>query len=82
MHENIHPYVSEPSSSTVRQSLGCLERLLKVSNDVVNVLRTNRDADSVLLDTGVTAFLLGELLMGGGPRVDSQSLGVADTAVC
>ncbi|KAB8760612.1 hypothetical protein FH972_026604 [Carpinus fangiana] len=57
---------------------GGLEALLKVGDDVVNVLYADADADQVGGDAGVGLLLVGQLLVGGGPGVDGQTLGVAD----
>ena len=54
------------------------KRLLEVGNDIINVLGTDRDADEVLRNTTANLFLIRELLVGRGPRVDSQRLGVSD----
>lgn len=62
-----------------RLSLGSLEGLLEIGNDVVDVLGTDRDADCVLGDTRVNTLLLRELLVRSGPGVDRESLGVTDT---
>lgn len=42
------------------------------------MLGADGDADEVLGDAGADALLLGELLVGGGPGVDGEGLGVAD----
>lgn len=80
---------------------GRREGLLKVGDDVVNVLRADGDSDEVLAERSViiptrTVFcdskthlsdaaaellLVSELLVGGGPGVDGQSLGVADAVM-
>ena len=52
--------------------------LLKVGNDVVNVLGTDGNADEILSDTRGELLLVGELLVGGGPGVDGKGLGVTD----
>lgn len=57
---------------------GLLERLLEVGDDIVDVLGADGDADEVLGDAGAHALLVGELLVGGGPGVDGEGLGVAD----
>ena len=59
--------------------LACGERLLKIRNDIVNVLSTDRNADKVLRDTAVRLLLVAELLMRRSPWVDSQGFGVSDT---
>lgn len=51
---------------------GVLKGLLKVGDDVVNVLRADRDADEVLADAGARLLLVGELLVGGGPGAFGQ----------
>lgn len=55
------------------------ERLLKVLNDIVNVLSANRNTDEVVRDTAICLFLVAELLMRRCPGVNSQSLGVTNT---
>ena len=42
------------------------------------ILQANRETDIVGGDTGRGLFGRGQLLMGGGGRVDHQALGVAD----
>lgn len=59
-------------------SLSRRKRLLKVGNDIVNVLGTDRDADAIFRNARRKTLLLGQLLMGRSPRVDGKSLGVAD----
>ena len=54
------------------------EGLLEVVDDVINVLVADRDPDQVLGDAAVGLFLVRELLVGGGPRVDGQRFGVTD----
>lgn len=50
-------------------SLSCgLERLLKISNDVIQVLRANRDADQVLRRARSLLLLVRELLVRRGRR--------------
>lgn len=58
--------------------VGGLEGLLKVGNDVVNVLGAHADADEVLGDTRVLLLLVGQLLVRRGPGVDRERLRVAD----
>ena len=55
-----------------------LESLRKVGDDVVYVLDADGDADHVLAHARCLLLRLRELLVGGGRRVDHQSLGVAD----
>lgn len=54
------------------------ERLREIGNDVVNVFRADGDTDSVVSDTGILTFLLGELFVSSGPGVDCEGLGVTD----
>lgn len=69
-----------PLGSTVRQSsLQSAEGLLKVGNDIVNVLSANRDTDGILGDARIKLLLVAQLLVGGGPGVNGQSFGVANT---
>ena len=60
------------------RGLALLEALLKVPDDVVNVLGTDRDADQVLRDAAVGFLRVGQLLVGRGPGVDGQGFGIAD----
>jgi hypothetical protein len=43
------------------------------------VLGTNGDTNGIIRHTGVRTLLFTELLVGGGPRVNSQGFGVANT---
>lgn len=61
------------------QSTSSLERLLKVGNDIIDMLSTHRDADSILSDSRVNAFLYGKLFMSRGPRVNSEGLHIPNT---
>lgn len=71
---------AHPLGSAVRQSsLQCAERLLKVGNNIINVLSANRYTDSILGGARIKLLLVGQLLMGGGPGVNGQGLGVANT---
>ena len=51
-----------------------LERLLKVGDDVVDVLRADRDADEVLCRARRGLLLIGELLVRRGPRAVNVSV--------
>lgn len=57
------------------------ERLLKVGNDVVNVLRTDGDTDEILGNTTVDTLFFAKLFVSCRPRVDGESLGVANAVV-
>lgn len=59
----------------------CLERLLKVGDNVVDVFGADRDTDSVLGDARIEALLLRKLLVCRGPGVDGEGLGVTDTVI-
>lgn len=61
------------------QSTSSLERLLKVGNNIIDMLSTHRDADSILSDSRVNAFLHGKLFMSCGPRVNSEGLHIPNT---
>ena len=56
-----------------RQLLDCLECLLQIGDQVVGILGTDGQADGVLVDALVQQFLLAELAVGGGGRVDDQA---------
>lgn len=58
--------------------VGGLEGLLEVGDDVVDVLGSDRDTDEVLGDTRVLLLLVRELLVGRGPGVDREGLGVTN----
>lgn len=58
---------------------GGLERLLKISNDIVNVLCTDRNTDAILCRARVKTLLVSELLMSCRPRVNCKSLGIPNT---
>lgn len=91
------PFLSPFSPTTPTPTtglLGSLKGLLKVGDDVVNVLGTlrkqsafipfntrnthDRDTDHVLSDTRRGLLVGRELLVRGGPGVDSERLGVTD----
>ena len=55
------------------------KRLLKVSDDVVNVLSANRNTDEVFRNPAVCLLFVAELLMCCRPGMNSQSLRVANT---
>jgi hypothetical protein len=50
-------------------SLGGLERLLEVCNDIVNVLNANRNPDQVLSDSTIGFLFVAQLLVSGAPRI-------------
>jgi hypothetical protein len=54
---------------TLRSSLGGLERLFEVCNDIVNMLDSHRNADEVLSDSTVDLFLVTQLLVSGTPWI-------------
>ena len=58
--------------------LDCLECLLQIGDQVVGILGTDGQADGVLVDALVQQFLLAELAVGGGGRVDDQALNVSN----
>jgi hypothetical protein len=58
------------------------ERLLEVGNDVVDVLSSHRDTDGIFGDTRCKTFLLVQLLVGRGPGVNGQCLGITDAESC
>ena len=51
-----------------------IETGLQVSDDIINMLRADGQADGVLLDILLRQFLRGQLRMGGGVGVDDQAL--------
>lgn len=55
------------------------KRLLEIGDDVVDMLSAHGDTDGVLRGAGSIALILRELLVGCGPRVDGEGLGVTDT---
>lgn len=57
------------------------ERLLKVCNDVVDMLRADRDTDQVFCNTAVILLIVAQLFVSGGPRVDCEGLGVTDAVL-
>jgi hypothetical protein len=65
---------------TIRQrSFRSLERLLKVSNNIIDMLRSNRDTNRIFSNTRILAFLISKLFMGRRPRVNSQGFRIANT---
>ena len=60
--------------------LDCLECLLQIGDQVVGILGTDGQADGVLVDALVQQFLLAELAVGGGGRVDDQALNVSNVS--
>ena len=52
------------------RSLTCLEALLEISNDIIDMFGADGDADEVVCDAGVNALGFGELFVGCGPGVD------------
>lgn len=51
--------------AVLEETLGLGERLLKVGNDVVDVLGSNRDTDQVFGDTASNTLLFVQLLVSG-----------------
>ena len=51
-----------------------IETGLQVSDDIINMLRADGEADGALLDILLRQFLRGQLRMGGGVGVDDQAL--------
>ena len=51
---------------------------VQISDNILNVLNTHAQTDEVRGDTGSLLLGLGELLMGGGGRVNHQAFGIAD----
>ena len=60
--------------------LDCLECLLQIGDQVVGILGTDGQADGVLVDALVQQFLLAQLAVGGGSRVDDQALHVSNVS--
>lgn len=58
--------------------LTCGKGLLKVVENVINVLGADGNPDEVFGDTAIGLFFIRELLVCGGPRVDGQRFGVTD----
>lgn len=54
---------------TLRSSLGGLERLLEVCNNIVDMLDTNGNSDQVLSDSTIDLFLVTQLLVSGTPWI-------------
>lgn len=78
----IIPTEPQVSSSTIRQSsLRSLERLLKVGNNIINMLRSNRDTNRIFSHTRVLTFLIRKLLVGSRPWMDSQCLRITNTNI-
>ena len=59
-------------------AVGCLNGLVEIGDDVANVLDADRQADEFGRDAGCGLLLYGELLVGGGGRMNDEGLGVAD----
>ena len=51
-----------------------IETGLQVSDDIINMLRADGEADGALLDILLRQLLWGQLRMGGGVGVDDQAL--------
>ena len=60
-------------------SFASRKRLLKVGNDVVNMLCSHGYPNEVFRDTAVRLFLIAQLFVRCAPGVDCQGLRVADT---
>lgn len=56
-----------------------LKGLFKIRNNVINVLRTDRNTDTILCRARVKTLLFGELLVGRRPWVDRKGLGISNT---
>lgn len=56
------------------------EGLLKVVNDIVNVLCTDGDTNEIFRDTAADSLLFRKLFVRGRPGVNRESLGVANAA--
>ena len=52
--------------------------LLKVCDDVLDILGSDGEPDCIRGNPGLFLFFNGELLVGGGCRVDDKALGVPD----
>ena len=52
----------------------CLERLIQIVGDVVDVFRTDRQADGAGMDALLLKLFLVELRMSGGSGMDNQAL--------
>lgn len=55
-----------------------LKRLLKIVNDIANVLQSQTDSDQIRRHTGLDLLLVRQLLVRGPPGVDDQGLRIAD----
>lgn len=55
--------------------------LLKVRDDVVDMLSSDRDANEIFGNAGRLLFIIRELLVGCRPRMNGKSFGVANTIV-
>ena len=58
--------------------LRCLQRLIQIGLDVVDVFQADAHADVIVGDAGGLEFLGRLLAVGGAGRMDHQRLGVAD----
>ena len=58
------------------------KRLLKVCDYVIDVLCSHRYPNEIFRDAAISLFLVAELFVRGGPRVDRQGLRVANTVIC
>ena len=65
-------------SKSLYKLLDSVKSLCQISDDVVDVLGADRQANRVLLNADVGQLLGGELGMGGGGRVDDQALHISD----
>ena len=52
--------------------------VLEVSNDIVDMLRTDGQTDGVLIDLLLGQLLVVQLAVGGGSRVNDKALDVSD----
>jgi hypothetical protein len=60
--------------------LYCLNRIIKIFNNVINVLCANRQTDGALEDTLICQLTVGQLRMSGGGRMNYQTLNICDVS--
>ena len=71
-------YIIPISSKSLYKLLDCVQRLIEISDDVIDMLGADRQADRVAADAYIGKLRIGELAVGRGGRVDYKALDIGD----
>lgn len=71
-------YIIPVPSKSLYKLLDCVQRLIEIGDDVIDMLSADGQADRVAADAYIGKLRIGELAVGRGGRVDYKALDIGD----